>query len=157
MPKSGDGIVPIDFATLASGRPVVVCRTYVQRGEVRTPVTLFLSQPGDPAPEGRELDALQNDASGLGLGAVLEASGAGEAMVVARSADVASQELLAMAAAVCAASWGWDESAIIRVSVNDAVHLVEPRYAGAGEQWHAGIVAPTDGSADSAEGRSIVR
>lgn len=144
MPEGPNGIVPAEFVPLAPGEPVMVCRTTVQRGTLSTAVTLFLPEPGERAPSGRALQAVVEQDPVLGVPAVLQASGTGEATVVVRPADVLRTELVAMAAAVCAASWGWDESAIIRVRVNDASLPVEPRYAGVGEKWHAAIVAPTD-------------
>lgn len=144
MPEGPDGIVPAHFVTLASGQPVVVCRTTVQRGGLSSSVTLLLPEPGEQAPSTLDLEVVVEQDPGVGVPAVLHASGAGEATVVARAADVAKSAFVAMAAAVCAASWGWDESALIRVRVNDASFLVEPRYAGTGKQWHAAIVAPTD-------------
>ena len=144
MPKAVGGIVQPDFLTLASGQPVVVCRTTVQRGALSTPVTLLFPQPGEAVPSERDLDAVLAQDPRVGVPAVLQASGEGEAAVVARGADAACTELVAMAAAVCAASWGWDETPIVRVDVNGTSLLVEPRYAGVDEQWQVVIVARTD-------------
>jgi hypothetical protein len=141
MPDGPDGIVPAQSVTLASGQPVMVCRTTVLRGTISTSVTLFLPDPGERVPSGQDLEAVVEKDPGVGVPAVLQASGTGEATVVTRLADVPTIEAVAMAAAVCVASWGWDESPSIRVSVNDASLLVEPRYTGVGEQWHAAIVA----------------
>src|SRR5687767_9266568 len=107
MPDGPDGIVPAQFVTLASGQPVVVCRTTVQRGTLSTSVTLFLPEPGERAPNTHDLEAVVEQDPGVGVPAVLHASGTGEATVVARPADVARSAFVAMAAAVCAASWGW--------------------------------------------------
>jgi hypothetical protein len=144
MPEGPGGIVPAEFIPLASGERVMVCRTTVQRGGVSTPVTLFLPQPGDPALSRNDLEAVVGQDPVIGVPAVLEASGTGEATVTVRPADVPRTEFVAMAAAVCAASWGWDESGTIRVIVNDASLMVTARYAGVNERWHATIVAATD-------------
>jgi hypothetical protein len=98
------------------------------------------------------LESVFEQDPGVGIPAVLHASGTGEATVVARAADGARSAFVAMAAAVCTASWGWDESALIQVRVNDAPFWVEPRYTGTGEQWHAAILAPSDARVESRDG-----
>lgn len=125
--------------SLASGVTVQVCRTSVQAdGEPSTLITLLLDVRGLAMPTDADLEKALTLTPSPGTVAGLLSPGSGSASVTTLPQFVNASEDLALAAAVCLASWGWDESERIRVAVNGREWNVTPRFhSGA---WMANIV-----------------
>ena len=131
------GIVAEDRVRPSAGSGIQACRATVRQAATTTRVTLLLPSPGEPLPTvGTLAEVAAIEPAGTVL-ATLEASGAGE-VTCTGPVPIAHRDAVAMAAAVCAASWGWDESPRIRVSLEAQQWVVAPRYRDA--TWHATIV-----------------
>lgn len=119
----------IETAVLESGVTVQVCRTSVRRDDrPSTQVILVLDVQGLVLPT--EADLLNLLATSLFLGTVagLQTTDSGKVKVITLPEFDGAPEDIALAAAVCAASWGWDESELIRVTVNDRAWDVTPAF-----------------------------
>lgn len=131
------GIAMGDLLRLPSGVAIQACRATVWHEAATTRVTLLLPSPGEPPLTVAALaEAAATDTASVVV-ATLEASGAGQATVVGAVA-IEHREAVAMAAAVCAASWGWDESPRICVSLDEQQWVVAPEYRGT--TWYATIM-----------------
>lgn len=110
----------IETVILQSGVGVQVCRTSVHPANAPAhQVTLLFDELGSPLPTQTDLSSLAGSLADSGILAGMQSARSGEAAVVTRPEFESAAESIALAAAVCAASWGWDESEYIRVRVND--------------------------------------
>jgi len=118
-----------EVATLASGAEVQVCRASVRRadGQIRQ-ILLLLDSRGRELPTLADLQHLTalSPPGGVLAGLLSARSGEVEVVVLPELEDAA--EAVAHAAAVCATSWGWDESESIHVTTGDRSWDVVPRF-----------------------------
>lgn len=122
------GTAPEMFS-LASGVTVQVCRTSVQAaGAPSTLITLLLDERGLAMPTEADLANFLTQSPSAGIVAGLLSVQSGSASVATLPQFVDASEDLALAAAVCSASWGWDESERIRVTVNGREWHVTPGF-----------------------------
>lgn len=123
---------------LASGVTVQVCRTSVQAGDQRSkPISLLMHVEAQVMPTEADLETALTQDPSLEIVAGMLSARSGEASVFTLPKFVSASEEIAQAAAVCKASWGWDESVRIHVTVNGREWDVTPRFrAGA---WRATI------------------
>jgi hypothetical protein len=134
------GVGPPEFVRLPSGADVPACRTTVLLDDDIVSVTLLLTEPGEPPPGLPDLATLVAEGPADACVVALEADGIGHAAVAAPALPDALALPVAMAAAVCAASWGWDESPQITVSLNEGrPWVIAPTYRD--ETWHATLRA----------------
>jgi len=113
------GRTPPEAFSLASGVTVQLCRTSVQAaGEPSTRITLLLDARGAGMLSEADLTQALTQVPSPGIVAGLVSAGSGLVDVVTLPEFVDASEDLALAAAVCSASWGWDESERIHVTVN---------------------------------------
>ena len=116
-----------EIVTLQSGVEVQVCRASVQRANRPSlRVVLLLDTFGRALATSADLRQLTHLTSATDVLAGLLSARSGEAVVVTLPEFEAAAEDVALTAAVCAASWGWDESEYIRVQVNDRWWNVAP-------------------------------
>lgn len=119
----------VEVATLASGHDVQICRTFVQRGSAPgRDVTLLLDMYGRALPTQADLTDLARTRPGDGLLAGVLSGRSGEVTAVVLPKDDACADDVAAAAAVCAVSWGWDESECIEVKINDRAWSIAPVF-----------------------------
>jgi hypothetical protein len=98
---------------------VQICRASVHRHDGRsTQIALLLDAQGLVLPTETDLANLRSTSSSFGIVAGLQAAVGGKAVVRTLPEFDAASVDIALAAAVCAASWGWDESECIHVTVN---------------------------------------
>ena len=135
------GVVSADeVVVLASGISVQACRATVQRDEQRARVTLLLVNPGEAPLDAAACAALAAREAPGTIVVGVEFAGTGSATVNVSGVPVTALPDVAAATGVCAASWGWDESATIQVEMNGVVWTVRPTYrAGA---WYATVEDP---------------
>ena len=118
-----------EIVTLQSGAEVQVCRTSVHRvHKASVDVVLLLDTFGRVLATPADLQQFAYLASSNGIIAGLLSAHSGEATVITQAAGEVEAEDVAFAAAVCCASWGWDESDRIRVDLNGQSRVVAPRF-----------------------------
>ena len=126
-----------DIVVLSSGESVRACRATVQRDGRKTRVTLLASMGGEWALDTASHAPLVEREPAGAIVVGVELNGEGSATVVGPHVPDGSIVDVAAAAGVNAASWGWDESATIHVTVNGTSLEVTPTYrAGA---WFATV------------------
>ena len=127
-----------EIVTLQSGVEVQVCRASVQRAHAPSlEVVLLLDAFGRTLASSAGLRQLTHLTSPAGILAGLLSARSGEAVVVTLPECEGAAEDVALTAAVCAASWGWDESESIRVQMNDRSWSVVSSFQDG--QWMARI------------------
>jgi hypothetical protein len=125
-----------DFLLVASGRYVQVCRARVLTADFAKHLLLvfaYTDETSDITLESVAV-ALSNEAPKTEVVLVTE-SKEGRAAAIIDSGGEDQISHVAGAVAVMQVSWGWDESPIIIVRVNDTVQYVSPRYDG--RHWNA--------------------
>jgi len=135
------GLVSADeVIVLASGISAQACRATVRWDDQETRVTLLLVGAGERPLDAKGRAALaEREPAGTEVVGV-ELSGSGAATVDASGVPETAIRAVAAAAGVCAASWGWDESATIQVHMNGLAWTVRPTH-GAGA-WLATVADP---------------
>jgi hypothetical protein len=134
-PNSREG-----FAELPSGEHIQICRATVGEEDAAQHIVLFLPAPfADPLTLDSLTPALSREPAGT-VGALLRASAEGRATVEVLGEHSSCARQVAAVAAVMRASWGWDESPTIVVTVNGTPLDVAPRCIG--DRWTAAGIAP---------------
>jgi hypothetical protein len=119
----------VETFSLASGVTVQVCRTSVQaENGPSTLITLLLDERGLAMPTESDLANFLTQSPSPGIVAGLLSAQSGSASVATLPQFVNASEELALVAAVCSASWGWDESERIHVTVNGREWHVTPYF-----------------------------
>ena len=128
-----------ETVTLQSGATFQVCRVQVSHaGGSSVRVTLLLDAEGLARPTAADLARSYSASAALGIVASLRIPETGSVVVITPNASGEAVEDVAMAAAVCAASWGWDESPRMHVVVNERGWDVAPVFCDG--VWTAAIV-----------------
>ncbi len=109
-----------DTVALSSGATADVCRASVRRdGGPSRGITLLFDMRGLEMPTEVDLSFVQEALPSHGTVAGLLMAQSGSVDVLVSADSVEAGEDIALAAAVVAVSWGWDESAHIHVTLND--------------------------------------
>ena len=126
---------PDDFVDQPSGR-MLACRATVASPDGLARITLFMATDGDRSPS--TLDSLPPlmvaEPAGT-IGALVRETAEGRATVEVNREDEPNSRSVAAAVAVMRASWGWDESPAIIVTVNSAALTIAPQFTSDG--WTA--------------------
>jgi len=130
---------PEDFVTLPSGEVLQICRAAVDTADGVKSITLFLASDAAPLTLNSLVTVLAAEASGT-IGALVRTEADGRATVELAREHGAHTPAVAAATAVMRASWAWDESPTIIVTVNGATIPVAPRFTDDG--WTATGIAP---------------
>lgn len=118
-----------ETVTLESGITAQVCRTSVRHDDGSSiEITLLLDMQGLVLPTEADLLRLRVASPSVGILAGLQLGGSGKAEAITLPEFYAAGEYVALASAVCAASWGWDESESIHVIVNRRAWKVTPAF-----------------------------
>jgi len=124
-----------DTVLLESGVVVQVCRASVRHANgPSVQITLLLDMQALVLPTEGDLSKLRGTASRSILAGLRTIDSGKVSAITLPEYDAASEDI-ALAAAVCAASWGWDESECIHVTVNDQQWDVTPLFRDGG--WTA--------------------
>ena len=131
---------PNDLVSDVSGRPLQVCRVVIGREQRVHRITFFVAVfPEDAEVTLRSLAAvLMKEPLGT-IGAILRESAVGRLGVEIDEEEEPVALEVAAAAAVMHAALSWDESPLIRVSVNDRSFSIAARFSDQG--WTASEVA----------------
>ena len=131
---------PNDFVSDASGRPLQVCRVVIGGEEGIHRIVFFVAVfPEDAEVTLRSLaGVLAREPLGT-TGAILRESAEGRLGVEIDREDESGALQVAGAAAVMHAALSWDESPLIRVSVNDRSFAIAARFTDQG--WTASETA----------------
>jgi hypothetical protein len=114
---------------LASGVTAQVCRASLQAGDQPSRrIGLLMHMEAQAMPTDTDLEMALAQVPSLGIVAGLLSARSGEASVVTLARFTTASEEIAQAAAACTASWGWDESDHIHVTVNGRGWDVTPRF-----------------------------
>jgi hypothetical protein len=142
--KTGSTPLQADFVRHASGALLQVCRATVRSGSVVERVTIFAGADGTWGDTiGVDaLSALVRGEPAETIPALLREGTEGRAQVEVGPESESRATAIAQATAVMRASWAWDESAVITVSINGTPHFVAPQFTGS--EWRATIEIGTD-------------
>jgi hypothetical protein len=109
-----------------AGQHLLVCRATVQQAEMVDRIVLFMPSPGSEVTLASLAAAIAAEPAGT-IGVLVRDGGEGQIAVEIRRDQEPRAFPIAAATAVMRASWGWEESRTVHVSVNAIPQAIAPR------------------------------